>query len=141
MATLEKSRVKPGSGYRKFIASVLTHALSREIARKNFEVVLEGNLDLHNPESDAPDVIVYAIHNNYAPTQMIELCDNASEQSTLKTMEIIREIYFVKEAFVYNYEKEVWYNCNSFQLQLSSYSNQFQIELDDLLRKYLHRYI
>jgi len=141
MATLEKSWTRPEAGHRKFIATVLTHALSRQLMRTNFEVVQEGNIDLHNPDSDAPDVIIYDIRNNYTPVLMIELCTNATVEDTLRTVEIIREIYFVNEAFVYNIDSEEWHAITPGKLTFTSISNQFKVELSELLQHYLHRYI
>lgn len=141
MSTLKKSWTLPTAGYRKFIASVLAYALSKELDRKIFEVVHEGNIDLHNPESDTPDVIVYEKKNNAAPTLIVELCFNNNEEDTLRTVEIIRELYSVKEAFVYNIEADTWRGCSPFQLVFSSSSKLFKIELNELLSAYLHRYI
>ena len=141
MSTLKKSWALPTAGYRKFIASVLSYALSKELDRKKFEVVHEGNIDLHNPESDTPDVIVYDKKNNASPALIVELCFNNNEEDTLRTVEIIRELYAVKEAFVYNIEADTWKCFTPDEVVFTSTSNLFKIELNELLSTYLHRYI
>lgn len=141
MATLEKGWTLPEAGYRKFISSLLTYALSRKLDRKKFEVVHEGNLDLHNPDSDTPDVIVHDIEDSYNPVLMVVICFDANEKDTLRTVEIIREIYAVKEAFVYNIESDHWISCTSSMFAFTSYSALFKVELNQLLERYLHRYI
>lgn len=141
MMTLENNWTRPDSGYRKFIASVLTHALSRELARKNFEAVNDSNIDLHHPESDTADVMVYDVNTNYSPSLMIELCNQSNEEDTIRTVEVIRNFFNVREAFVYNIETEKWLNLSPLKNTLTSFSEQFKLELGQLLSKYLHRYI
>ena len=141
MATLYKGWTLPEAGYRKFISSVLAYALSRDLVRKKFEVVHEGHLDLHNPYSDTPDICVYDVDNNLEPVMIVELCFDSNEKETLRNVEIIREIYSIKEAFVYNIESDRWNRGRHFQSIQTSISDLFKLELSALLSRYLHRYI
>ena len=140
MAALKNDWTLPEAGYRKFISSAMAYALSKSLSRKKFEVVHEGYLDLHNPGSDAPDVIVYEAENNNEPVLMIELCFDANEKDILRTVGIIREIYNVKEAFVFNIESDYWTNCSSAHVTKGSYSELFNIDLGILLKNNLARF-
>lgn len=132
MTTLKKGWTLPEAGHRKFIASSIVYALSKFLDRKKYEVVHEGNLDLHNPNSDTPDITVYERDNNYEPIMMIELCFDANEKDTVRSVEIIREIYKIEEAFVYNFESDHW--------NIHSQSDLFNIDLRKLLDQQLLRY-
>ncbi len=141
MSTTKKNWTLPDSGYRKFIATAITYALSKELDRKLYEVVHEGNIDLHDHESATPDIIVYDKSDNYAPVLIIELCSNDTAIDTITTAEIIKQLYLLKEAFIYNTDTEQWMSCDHNHTILTSYSELFKLKLNVLLSKYLHRYI
>lgn len=141
MASLQfKNWFSQDSAYQKFLASVLSHHLSRMFNRKDYEVVNESYIDLHNMDSDVADVIVYNINNNFSADLIIELCTNEDLKSTLNSVEIISEIYRVKEAFVYNTSTSTWYKINDTDRDRSSYSRLLDVNLDDVLKTAILKY-
>lgn len=135
MNHLIKSWLPPGSGTKKFLAADLAHRLSRIINRRQFEVVLEGYIDLHNVESEQPDIVVYDKGNNLQSALIIELCDSQNLVFTIHTLEILLKIYGLNESFVYNYEQNCWLRISADQQVPveDSYSVLFKTDLNDLI--------
>jgi len=135
MKQLLKSWLPVISGTRKFLATDLAHRLSRVINRRNFEVVFEGFIDLHNINSEQPDIVVYNKEDALKPVMILEICDNQSQESTVRTMEILGSIYHVDETFIFNMESGTWllYRNGGHVFEKTSYSRHFNTDLSRLL--------
>jgi hypothetical protein len=140
MKQLLKSWLPVISGTRKFLATDLAHRLSRVINRRNFEVVFEGFIDLHNINSEQPDIVVYNKEDGLKPVMILEICDNQSQDSTLRTMEILGSIYHVDESFIFNMESGTWllYRNESPEIEKTSYSRHFNTDISRLLYQHDH---
>ncbi len=137
MKQLLKSWLPPAAGTKKFLAGNLAHRLSRILDRRKFEVVVEGFLDLHNTDSEQPDIIVYEKGSILKPVLMIELCGEAEFESTVRTMEILSGIYRVDESFVCQLDSGIWLKTGlDFTVpETSSYSSNLRTDLNELLYK------
>lgn len=76
MKQLLKSWLPKISGTKKYLAVDIALQLSRIINRRKFEVVYEGFIDLHNIDSEQPDIVVYHKENNLQAVMIIEICSN-----------------------------------------------------------------
>jgi hypothetical protein len=130
----------PESGRQKFLAAVLSHNLSTIISRRDFEIVNESYIDLHNMDSDVADVIIYNVKNNYAPDLIIELCSSEDFKSTAASVEIISEVYLIKEAFIYNLDSSEWFRVTDGERVKNHYSRLFSVDLKDILDQAVKRY-
>lgn len=135
MKHLLKSWLPPVAGTKKFLAANLAHRISRILNRRKFEVVVEGYLDLHNSDSEQPDIIVYEKDNGLKPVMMIELCGEPEYESTTRTMEILSGIYRVKESFVFHLATGKWLKTglNHPITEESAFSSILKASLMDLL--------
>lgn len=135
MKHLLKSWLPLISGTKKFLAADLSHRLSRLINRRKFEVVYEGFIDLHNIDSEQPDIVVYDKEDNLHPVMIIEFCDNENAEDTFRTIEILSRIYHIRESFVYNIENNIWYELKNGEdaFGISTYSDFFKMDLNRLL--------
>ena len=135
MKHLLKSWLPVISGTKKFLAADLAHRLSRIIDRRKFEVVFEGFIDLHNIDSEQPDIVVYDKDENLRPVMIIEICDTAHVEASLRTIEILSNIYHIDESFVYDMENEKWFlfKKETLQAESGSFSEQFETDLNKLL--------
>lgn len=134
MKQLLKSWLPLLSGTKKFLAADLAHRLSRIINRRKFEVVFEGFIDLHNIDSEQPDVVVYHKENNFHPVMIIEICDKENIESTMRTIEILSKIYHIEESFIYDLENKNWLllKNNSQVYEKSGYSDYFDFDINKL---------
>lgn len=135
MKHLLKSWLSLLSGPKKFLAADLSHRLSRIINRRKFEVVFEGFIDLHNIDSEQPDVVVYHKEDNLRPVMILELCNKENLDATMRTIEIISKIYHIEESFIYEMESKTWYllKLNSTVFEPRGYSDYFHIDINKLV--------
>jgi hypothetical protein len=140
MEHLQKSWLLPLSGQKKFTASTLSYSLSKLLNRKDFEVVNESYVDIHDLNSEQPDVIIYNRNNDYKPAMMIELTNHSSLESTLHTIEIIAKIHHVPEAFVLDFDKQKWFRIADSVVTSSAASKVFGLDLQQILSNSLMRY-
>lgn len=139
MPQLKKSWLLPLSGQKKFITSVLGYRLSKEVDRGRFEVVTESFLDVHDLDSEQPDVVIYNKQKDYHADLIIENVTDDDLENAIRSMEIFRKIYHISEAFVLNISKMEWYKVGDTTTR-SDYSNVFNIKLDTLLASGLSTY-
>ena len=130
----------PSGSHQKFLAAVLSYGISKKLNRRFYEAVNESHIDIISLQSDIPDVIVYDVRNNLKPILIAEFCDDSEIKSTLRTIEIISEIYSIKESFVVNTSGEKWYRFESNTISLSSESRIFKLDLREVLFHSLHNY-
>ncbi len=135
-----KTWSSPNDSEQKFLAAVLAYGLSKKLNRRSFEAVNESHIDIFDFESDIADVVVYDINNYYKPALIVEFCREEEIQSTLRTVEIIAEIYGVKESFVYNTTSGVWYKISSKTVAFTSDSTLFRLALQQLVSHSLENY-
>ncbi len=140
MKHFEKSWSQPLSGHKKFIAAMLSHSLSKLLNRRIFEVVNESFIDLQDWKSEQPDVIVYDIKDEYKPAMLIEFTDHAGLDSTIRTMEILSDLYHVPEAFIFDFETQKWFRINGHDVQESASSEKFGFNLQNILSQSLLQY-
>lgn len=135
MKQLLKSWLPIISGTKKYLAADLAHQLSRIINRRKFEVVYEGFIDLHNIDSEQPDIVIYDKENNLKAIMIVEICDNENFLSTRRTIEILSQIYQLEESFIYNMDTEKWYLIKKGDLafEANSWSLYFWIDLNKLM--------
>lgn len=135
MKNLLKSWLPLISGTKKFLAADLAHRLSRIINRRKFEVVYEGFIDLHNFDSEQPDIVVYNKEENLHAVLIIEICEKENLESTFRTIEILSRIYHIPESFIYDLENEKWFllKNGSEKFETNSFSNYFDTDLNKLL--------
>jgi hypothetical protein len=126
--------------HQKFLSVILSHQISRIISRKKFEVVNESFIDINNMDSDIADIIVYNHKQNFSPELIIEFCTQADLKSTLNSIEIISDLYHIKESFIYNTESAKWYKINDMDRDKTSFSKILNINLDEVLNEALLKY-
>ena len=105
----------------------------------DFTVYTEACINPHNLNSPAPDVIVFlgnpAENENAIPVVFVEVTTKAEFKIICqKAQDLILEFDTVTEAFVYDYETNLWacYGRDS-DLENPSYCNYFNFDLDDCL--------
>lgn len=135
-----KSWLSEQSPVQKFLSSVLAHHLSRTFNRREFEVVLDSFIDFHNMESDVADIVVYNVKKNFSTDLIIEFCHADDFKSTITSLEIITEIYKVREAFIYNTTTSEWFLISEGLRMKSSHSRVFKIDLNEILLQAKSRY-
>ena len=140
MKHLEKSWTTTGSGQKKFLASVLTYGLSKLLRRKEFEAVNESYIDLQDSDSEQPDVVVYDLKDHFSPAIVIECSTSEDLSSTIRSMEIVSELYHVPEAFVLDMEQLQWYRISNEKTETNSFSKLFSIDLKEVLDSIMKRY-
>ncbi len=140
MKHFEKSWLSPLSGRKKFTAFNLSYSLSKLLDRKKYEVVNESYIDLHDLESEQPDIIIYDINADYKPALLIELTDHEGLDSTIRTMEIVSNLYHVPESFVFDFDKQNWYRVNGSNVLPTSSSEKFGLNLQSILSNSLMKY-
>ena len=140
MEHFEKGWSHPFAGRKKFAASSLSYYLSKLLDRRKFEVVNESHIDLHDLNSEQPDVIIYDIKDEYKPIMLIEFTDHEGLDSTIRTMEIISKLYHVPESFVFDFDAQNWFRINGNIVQQSSLSEKFGLNLKNILSQSLLRY-
>ncbi len=124
----------------KFLSATLSHQISRIISRKQYEVVNESFIDINNMDSDIADIIVYNLKHNFSPDLIIEFCTSDDLKSTLNSLEIISDLYGIKECFVYNTDTSIWYKVSSADIDKSSFSKLLNISLDEVLNRAVLKY-
>ena len=124
----------------KFLSATLAHQISRLISRKHYEVVNESFIDINNMDSDIADIIVYNLKKNFSPDLIIEFCVSGDLKSTLNSLEIISDLYGIKECFVYNTDTSIWYKVSSTDIDKSSFSKLLNINLDEVLSSAVLKY-
>lgn len=142
MIHLEKSWLPPIAGRKKFFSSAFYHKLSQELDKKKYEVVYEGYADPFDLDSEQPDVAVYDKMNSVNPVLLIEFCNNSNEEDVLRTIQVIREVYEAKEAYVYNFQSERWYKFSNALEQKSdtSFSTLLGIDMNQTFSSSLRKY-
>jgi len=133
MKLFEKSWLQPISGLKKFTAINLTYSLSRLLNRRKFEVVNESYIDLHDFNSEQPDIIIYDINADYKPALIIEMTDHENFDSTILKMKIISKVYHIPDAFVFDLDEQKWFRVNGNNVQSSSLSEKFGFNLENVL--------
>lgn len=135
-----KTWYSPNDSHQKFLAVVLSYGLSKKLNRRSFEAVNESHIDIFDFESEIADVVVYDINNSYKPALIVEFCREEEIQSTLRSVEIIAEIYGIKESFVHNTTSGVWYKISSKTTTFTSDSTLFMLSLQQLFSHSLENY-
>ena len=142
MVHLEKSWLPPIAGRKKFFSSAFYHKLSQELDKKRFEIVYEGYADPFDLDSEQPDVAVYDKENPINPVLLIEFCNNSNEEDVLRTIQIIREVYEAKEAYVYNFQSGKWFKFSNVPEQIpdASFSTLLNIDMNKIFSTSLSKY-
>ena len=142
MTHLEKSWLPPIAGRKKFFSSAFYHKLSQELDRKKFDIVYEGYADPFDLDSEQPDVVVYDKMNSINPVLIIEFCNDCNEEDVLRTIQVIREVYEAKEAYVYNFQSDRWFKFPNVPEQKAgtSFSNLLGIDMNITFNKSLSKY-
>jgi len=133
MLTLHKSWLDPRSGEKKFLASIIGYTLSKNLDRKNFEVVNESFIDWSDPFSEQPDVVIYNLNQHHQTISVLEIADSGELEDIICSLGINAKIYHIPEAFIYDIDKDCWYRISSDKIETSSYSNIFNIDFRELL--------
>ena len=102
-------------------------------------MVTESFLDVHDLDSEQPDVVIYNKQKDYHADLIIENVTDDDLENAIRSMEIFRKIYHISEAFVLNISKMEWYKVGDTTTR-SDYSNVFNIKLDTLLASGLSTY-
>jgi len=142
MIHLEKSWLPPIAGRKKFFSSAFYHKLSQELDKKRFDIVYEGYSDPFDLDSEQPDVIVYDKKNSVHPVLIIEFCTDSSEEDVLRIIQVIREVYEAREAYVYNVESERWFKFSNVTEETpnTSFNTILGIDLKQILNKGISKY-
>lgn len=140
MKHLEKSWAAAGSGQKKFLAAILTYGLSKLLRRKEFEAVNESFIDLQDSDSEQPDVVVYDLKNHFSPAIVIECSTSEDLSETIRSMEIVSELYHVPESFVLDMEQLKWYRISNEKTESNSFSKLFSIDLKEVLDSITNSY-
>ncbi|CAN5624360.1 hypothetical protein BH11BAC2_BH11BAC2_26600 [soil metagenome] len=140
MPKLEKGWLNPFSSRKKFISTSLSYGLSKLIDSKKFVAVSESYVDVHDLNSEQPDVVIYDVKNDFSPCMIIECSEHSDLQLTLNSMEIISNIYHVPEAFVYDLDQHSWYKVGSSSQKTDSRNNLLGCDLELALNQSLLRY-
>ncbi len=135
-----KSWLSEQSPFQKFLSSVLAHHLSRTFNRREFEVVLDSYIDFHNMESDVADIVVYNVKKNFSTDMIIEFCHADDFKATINSLEIISEIYKIRETFIYNNTTSEWHLIADGIRMKTSVSRVFKIDLNEILLQAKSRY-
>jgi hypothetical protein len=135
MKQLLKSWLPIISGTKKFLAADLAFRLSRKINRRMYEVVFEGFIDPHNPESEQPDIVIYHKNESLRPVMIIEICDSENINASQRAIEMLSVIHCIDESFVYDLENDKWYLLKKGTgfFEESSFSELFDADLNRLL--------
>jgi len=140
MAQLVKGWMGSTSGQKKFIASILAYELSRHLDRNRYEVVNESFIDINDLDSEQPDVVVYDKKDRYKPALVIECVNDDNRESTINTLEVLKTIYKIDEAFVYDMDHSDWYHLKE-GVNKEPFSEYFDFSMQNLLTKGLNGYI
>ncbi len=142
MIHLEKSWLPPIAGRKKFFSSAFYHKLSQELDKKRFDIVYEGYADPFDLDSEQPDVVVYDKKNSINPVLLIEFCNNSNEDDVLRTIQVIREVYEAKEAYVYNFQSDRWFKFSNATEQKSdaAFSSLLGIDMNKIFSNSLSKY-
>ncbi len=124
---------------KKLLSRTITHRLSREINKDNFEVVYEGYLDAHNLAGEQPDVVIYT-KTDLAPVMAVEICKADELLEMVLIAKNTLDHYPLKEFFIYDYESEKWYLVNDREdsPKQTSFSNFFSLDLRETIRLFPH---
>lgn len=133
MLTLHKSWLDPRSGEKKFLASILGYTLSKNLDRKNFEVVNESFIDWSDPFSEQPDVVIYNLNQGHQTISVLEIAESGELDDIICSLVINSKIYQIPEAFIYDIDKDTWYRITGDKIENTSYSNVFNIDFHELL--------
>lgn len=133
MLTLHKSWLDPRSGEKKFLASIIGYTLSKNLDRKNFEVVNESFIDWSDPFSEQPDVVIYNLNQHHQTISVLEIADSGELDEIICSLSINAKIYHIPEAFIYDIDKDCWYRITDEKIENSSYSSVFNIDFRELL--------
>jgi hypothetical protein len=142
MVHLEKSWLPPIAGRKKFFTSAFYHKLSQEIDKKRFDIVYEGYADPFDLDSEQPDVVVYDRKGGFGPALLIEFCNDSNEEDVLRTIQVIREVYEAKEAYVYNFQSDRWFKFSNVpeQKSVTSFSNLLGLDMNKTFNSSLSKY-
>ena len=110
---------------KKYLSRIITYNLSRRLNKKLFEVVFEGYIDLYNPASEQPDVVIYSLSEMLTPAIAIELCSPEELFETRTMAKHLVEQYPIREFFVYEYTNRQWFRISK--------ESELQISFSDIL--------
>jgi hypothetical protein len=133
MHKLHKSWLDPRSGEKKFLASIIGYTLSKNLDRKNFEVVNESYIDWSDPFSERPDVVIYNLNQHHQTISVLEIADSGELEDIICSICINARIYQIPESFIYDLDKDCWYRIASGKIENTSYSSLFNIDFRELL--------
>jgi hypothetical protein len=143
MKNLLKSWLPATSGTKKFLAAALSHKISKVLNRKKFEVVFEGFIDLHNFDSEQPDIVVYNKEENMNSVMIIEFCSKENLEPAFTTIEILSKIYHIRESFIYDIDKTTWHllKNGSEKFEVNNFSEYFNMNMDQLLAEEISSFL
>lgn len=133
MSLLFKTWDRPDSGFIRYASGSLMYQLSRLLEKKDYDVVMEGHLDVKNEKSGTPDVVVYNRQLEYTPVMMIEFAEPNSLEATLDSVERLSEKHHVPEAFVINLEDQQIFRVKDRQRSRISFSERLGLDLGKVL--------
>lgn len=140
MAQLVKGWRGSTSGQKKFIASILAYELSRQLDRRRYEVVNESFIDINDLNSEQPDVVVYDKQDRYKPALVIECVSHDNRESAINTLDVLRTIYKLDEAFVYDIDHSDWYHLRN-GVNKEPFCKNFNFSMQLLLNRGLNGYL
>jgi hypothetical protein len=97
---------------KKLFAKTITHQLSRNLDKKNFEVVFEGFLDSQIQSIEQPDVVIYSKLHGLAPLVAIEICQKEEVPEMMIIGKRLTETYSLKEFFIFDNGSDIWYRID-----------------------------
>ena len=106
-------------------------AFIRNIPKKKSYYVLPET-ELAGPNSEAPDVVIFSVKTE-KPLMFIEVCHNKGQAIALNKSSDAISKYNISEAFVYNYQSDVFYKITAAGSNKNeSYSNFLKVELKNM---------
>ncbi len=112
MDILNQSWSDPMASTKKFFAREIMYQLSKQVDASNFEVVLDGDLDLFNKTDDQPDIVVYQRQHNFSPVLAIELSTKERFHDHSREALTKFNVYGLKEYLIYNLDEDRWYSIS-----------------------------
>lgn len=110
MDILNQSWSDPLASTKKFLAREIMYKVSKQINALNFEVVLDGDLDLFNKTNDQPDVVIYQHQKNFSPVIAIEITTSERFAECSARALTLFNVYSLQEYLLYNLVEDRWYS-------------------------------
>lgn len=141
MAELITIWQNPDAPTSKFFASICMYRLSRVLDRKHFEPVVEGYLDLQDPEAHQADLVVYDKHRLYKCVLLVHFTGESAAFEIIPDMISNLQKYKIEEGFLYDTSNGEWLKIfSNGEVSRNSYSQVIGTSLDGVLMEGLDLY-